>query len=68
MPEATGPEPILNVKGGVPPEAEMVADPVVAPLQSASVVASNAPTTGVGSAMVTLTEVGQLLSSKIFTV
>ena len=57
-----------NVNGGVPPEAEMVAEPVDAPLQSASVVESTEPTTTGGSVMVRSRVVVQLLSSRMFTV
>ena len=67
LPEATGPAPISNVKGGVPPDAEMVADPVVAPLQSASTLASKLPSTGLGSLMLNGTTSEQPLSSRTVT-
>ena len=51
----------------MPPDALTVASPVEAPLQSASVVASSVPTTGVGSSITIATTSLQPLSSKTVT-
>ena len=59
----------MNVYPVVPPDADMVADPVAAPLQLAGVVEdTKAPTRGVGSVIVKFTVVEQLLLSRMATV